>query len=329
MSFWDELPKPFFALAPMEDVTDVVFRQVVAYAGRPDVFMTEFMNVDGFCNQEGRQSVARRLIFSPTEQPIVAQIWGKDPEKFSLTAAELAKMGFAGVDINMGCPDKKVVKSGGGSALIARATLAKEIIEATRRGWTSANVPGPASPPPISVKTRLGYAKVDEWRPWLTTLLEQNLANLTVHLRTKKEMSKVPAHHELIPEIRALRDEIAPSTKLTVNGDIQSSLQGRTLQKKHPGVDGIMIGRGVFANPFCFTEHEPTRDELFDLLNYHLDLFDKHSQERKFDPLKRFFKVYIKDFPGAAELRAKLFVCSSTTEIRSILCSRPIRNWVG
>ncbi|MCL2174314.1 tRNA-dihydrouridine synthase, partial [Candidatus Saccharibacteria bacterium] len=208
--------------------------------------------------------------------------------------------------------------------------------------------------PAISVKTRLGYSKIDEWRPWLTTLLEQDLANLTVHLRTKKEMSKVPAHHELIPEIVALRDQIAPATKLTINGDIANLLQGLTLQEKYPGVDGFMIGRGVFDNPFCFTDIiSPTREQLLDLFNYHLDQFDKfheldseiissaHSNELvrsersarkfgeiavennfilyKFEPLKRFFKIYVKDFPGAAELRVKLFECKNTSEVRDIL----------
>jgi tRNA-dihydrouridine synthase len=311
MNFWESLPQPFFALAPMEDVTDLVFRRVVARAGRPDVFFTEFMNVSGFCHEQGRESVARRLDFSPTEQPIVAQIWGNNPEKFSLTAAEIAGLGFAGVDINMGCPVKKIVRSGGGAALIANSTagseLAADIIGAAKTGGL-----------PVSVKTRLGYSKIDEWRPWLTTLLEQKLANLTVHLRTKKEMSKVPAHHELIPEIVKLRDQIAPATKLTINGDIADRLQARSLQEKFPGVDGIMIGRGVFANPFCFTGHQPSREDLFDLLNYHLDLFDQH-QPRKFDPLKRFFKIYIKDFAGAADLRARLFECKTTADVREIL----------
>jgi tRNA-dihydrouridine synthase len=218
MNFWQQLPQPFFALAPMEDVTDVVFRQVIARATRPDVFVTEFMNVDGFCHPAGRVAVSRRLEFVESEQPIVAQIWGKDPEKFRLTAQELVRRGFAGVDINMGCPVKKIVKSGGGAALIINPDLAKAII-ATAQGEL-----------PVSVKTRLGYSKIDEWRPWLTTLLTQNLANLTVHLRTRREMSQVPAHFELIPEIVKLRDQIAPATQLTINGDIADRPQARSLQ---------------------------------------------------------------------------------------------------
>lgn len=357
MNFWDNLPQPFFVLAPMEDVTNVVFRHVVARAARPDVFVSEFTNAASFCSEKGEHSTRGRMTFTPDEQPIVAQIWGKNPDNFREMARVLAERGFAGIDINMGCPDKKVVKSGGGSVLIENPELAVELIKAARCGWqnyqisfeealqpvttdearqrclicddrsNSCRVPRMESgnsviqPPPISVKTRLGYLKVEEWKPWLTTLLEQNLANLTVHLRTKKEMSKVPAHYELIPEIVALRDAVAPATKLTINGDIRNRAHGLDLARQNPGINGLMIGRGVFANPFCFTDKENlTQTELFNLLNYHLDLFDQY-QPRKFDPLKRFFKVYIRDFPGASELRARLMETKSTAEAREVLSS--------
>jgi tRNA-dihydrouridine synthase len=215
----------------------------------------------------------------------------------------------------MGCPDKAVVKSGGGSALIkdfAKTTLAKETIAATKTAGL-----------PVSVKTRLGYGQVEEWHDWLEHLLEQDLACLTVHLRTKKEMSKVPAHHELISGVTALRDTIAPQTLLVFNGDIADRLQGQSLKDKYPGVDGIMIGRGVFANPFCF-EKQPrahSREELVGLLNCHLELFDLQgkSQPKKFSPLKRFFKIYINGFPGASDLRAKLMNANTTSEVRSLL----------
>jgi tRNA-dihydrouridine synthase len=348
-TFWDNLPKPFFCLAPMEDVTDVVFRSVVAKAGRPDVFFTEFMNVSGFCHPDGRASVARRLVFKPEEQPIIAQIWGSDPEKFAETATELAKMGFAGVDINMGCPDKSVVKSGGGSALIERTELAVEIIQAVNKSFDdvrspvslvkpsenflsstktfSRAAPPRATPParfsglPISVKTRLGAYQAEEWKPWLTTLLKQDLAALTVHLRTRKEMSKVPAHYELIPEIVALRDAVAPQTRLIINGDVRDRSHGIEMSREYPGVDGWMIGRGVFTNPFCFetSPHQHSREELIELLKYHLDLFDQLGHERKFEPLKRFFKIYINNFPGSKSLREKLMDTKNTAEARTVL----------
>ncbi|MDR1969818.1 MAG: tRNA-dihydrouridine synthase family protein [Candidatus Nomurabacteria bacterium] len=321
MTFWDQLPRPFLALAPMEDVTDVIFRRVVVCAGRPDVFFTEFTNAASFCSKEGELSTRGRLTFTESEQPIVAQIWGNKPEDFAEMAQALAKRNFVGIDINMGCPDKKVVKSGSGATLITKPDLARELIVAAQ-----------TSKLPISVKTRLGYLKIDEWQPWLAILLEQNLANLAVHLRTKKEMSKVPAHFELIPEIVALRDKIAPNTKLTINGDIHNRAHAMELWHKHPGVDGFMIGRGVFNNPFCFTDTaHPTHKQLFDLLNYHLDQFDKFHKispdhERKFEPLKRFFKVYVKDFPGAAEFRAKLFECKTTNEVREVLMGAVVDN---
>ncbi|MDR0397924.1 MAG: tRNA-dihydrouridine synthase [Candidatus Nomurabacteria bacterium] len=313
MTIWEELAsqhQPFLALAPMEDVTDVVFRAVVARAAKPNIFFTEFMNVNGFCHEQGRAQVARRLETSPTDTPIIAQIWGNEPEKFALTAVEIAKMGkFAGLDINMGCPDKAVVRSGGGSALILQPALAKEVISAAKQGGL-----------PVSVKTRLGYSQTGEWRDWLNFLLQQNLTCLTVHLRTKKEMSKVAAHTELIPEIVKLRGEIAPQTKLMINGDIADARQGARLAEKYPGVDGVMIGRGVFLNPFCF-EQKPqphSRDELIGLLQFHLSEFDKH-ESKKFDPLKRFFKIYVNGFPGASSLRSELMQTKNTAEVRDII----------
>jgi len=311
-NFWHELPKPFFILAPMEAVTDIVFRHVVASAAKPDVFFTEFVNASSFCSLKGIHSTRDRLTFTDDEQPIVAQIWGNKPEQFETMSIELAKMGFAGIDINMGCPDKSVVHNGSGSGLIRTPELAGELIAAAKTSGL-----------PISVKTRLSDTKVDQWRDWLTFLLKQDIVNLTVHLRTRKEMTKVPAHYELIPEIKKLRDEIAPKTLLTINGDVVNRQQGEELAKKY-GVDGIMIGRGVFQNPFAFEKVsvEHTNAELLDILNIHLDLHDKYSSDetpRKFNPLKHFFKIYIRNFTGASELRDKLMHTKNTNEVRAIL----------
>ena len=310
-TFWNDLPKPFFILAPMEAVTDVVFRHVVAKAGRPDIFFTEFTNSASFCSPKGIHSTRGRLAFTEDEHPMVAQIWGSKPDDFREMAHGLKELGFKGIDINMGCPDKSVVKGGGGSGLIRTPELAAELIAATKEAGL-----------PVSVKTRLGDVKVDEWREWLTHLFKQDVVNLTIHLRTRKEMSKVDAHFELIPEIKALRDEIAPHTLLTINGDIRDRTHGLELAEKY-GVDGIMIGRGIFANPYAFTAgYQPTRDEIIALLGYHLDLFDKYNKElepRKFDPLKRFFKIYVREIPGAAELREKLMHTKNTDEVRELL----------
>ena len=309
--FWHDLPRPFFILAPMEAVTDVVFRHVIAHAARPDVFFTEFTNASSYCSPKGIHSTRGRLTFTPDEQPMVAQIWGSNPDEFEAMAQGLAEQGFAGIDINMGCPVKNVVKSGG-SYLIRQPDIASELITAVKKSGL-----------PVSVKTRLGYSSIDEWRDWLTHILKQNVTNLTIHLRTRKEMSKVDAHFELIPEIKKLRDEIAPQTLLTINGDVRDRQHGKELAEKY-GIDGIMIGRGIFHDPFAFEieNREHSREELIDLLHLHLDLFDTYSKElepRRFEPLKRFFKIYIRDFAGASELREKLMHTKSTDEVRAIL----------
>ncbi|TAL15049.1 tRNA-dihydrouridine synthase [Patescibacteria group bacterium] len=313
-NFWLELPKPFFVLAPMEAVTDVVFRHVINTAGRPDIFFTEFTSTAGYCSPKGRHSTAGRLAFTDDEQPMVAQIWGNNPDQFREMAFGLKEMGYSGIDINTGCPDKSVVRQGSGSGLIGNYDLMSQIISATKEAGL-----------PVSVKARLGATKVEEWRDWLGFLLQQDIVNLTIHLRTRKEMSKVDAHFELIPEIKKLRDEIAPQTLLTINGDIRDRQHGEELIEKY-GVDGIMIGRGIFHNPFAFetNKQEHTKDELLSLLNLQLDLHDKYSSElepRKFDPLKRFFKIYIRNFDGASELREKLMHTKTTAEVRAVLLS--------
>ncbi|WP_210471511.1 tRNA-dihydrouridine synthase [Sporosarcina sp. 6E9] len=310
-NFWRDLPRPFFILAPMEDVTDVVFRHVISEAARPDVFFTEFTNTVSYCHPEGKESVRGRLTFTEDEQPIVAHIWGDKPEHFREMSIGMAKLGFQGLDINMGCPVPNVASKGKGSGLILRPEVAAEIIQASKAGGL-----------PVSVKTRLGYSDLDEWHDWLTHIFKQDIANLSIHLRTRKEMSKVDAHWELIPKIKKLRDQIAPDTLLTINGDIPDRQTGMQLVEKY-GVDGVMIGRGIFHNPFAF-EKEPrehSSEEYLDLLRLQLDLYDKYSEElsRPFKTLHRFFKIYVRGFRGAAELRHEMMSTASTDEVRALL----------
>ena len=309
----------------MEAVTDVVFRHVVRRAGAPDVFFTEFANATGWVHA-GDRAIAGRLIKTDDEYPLVAQIWGGEPGDLEQFAQHCTRLGFAGIDINMGCPAKSAIKSGG-AALIRNPDVAVAAIAAAKTAGL-----------PVSVKTRLGYSTVDEWRAWLTTLLQQDIVNLTIHLRTKKEMSKVAAHYELIDDIVALRDAIAPQTLLTINGDIRDRAHGMALVAAHPGVNGVMIGRGVFADPFCFA---PSADDVvqgaqlatpmqsasslvqrnFALLRYHLDLFDHWQPQlgRPYETLKRFYKIYIRDFDGAKELRDQLMHTTSTAEARHVI----------
>ena len=311
-NIWNELKTPFTVLAPMEGVTDCVFRAVVNKAGRPDLFYTEFTNVSSFASERGRHDALERLTVKAEDKPIIAQIWGKNPEHFGELARELEGMGFSGLDLNFGCPDRHVNKAGGGAAMIRTPELAVEVIKQAKENTNL----------PVSVKTRLGFTYVDEYKEWLPLLLKQNLAALTVHLRTRKEMSKVAAHYELIPEIIKLRAEIAPETKLLINGDIKDLAQIRELHEKYPEIDGFMIGRGVFQNPYCFTDKAPTKEELLSLFRFHLDEYDKHVKEVEkypYEPLKHFFKVYINSFDGASDLRVKLMDCKTTDELRAVL----------
>lgn len=311
-NFWQQLPRPFFVLAPMEDVTNVMFRHVVSEAARPDVFFTEFTNTESYCHPNGKQSVRGRLTFTEDEQPMVAHIWGDKPEYFREMSIGMAELGFKGIDINMGCPAHNVAPKGKGCGLIRRPEVAASIIQEAKAGGL-----------PVSVKTRLGYSEVDEWQTWLTHLLKQDIANLSIHLRTKKEMSDFDAHWDLIPNIKELRDEIAPSTLLTINGDISNRQVGMELVHKY-GVDGVMIGRGIFKNPFAFEKESKlhTSQELLHLLKLHLDLFDQYSTEenpRLFKPLRRFFKIYVREMRGSSELRNQLMKAETTEEARALI----------
>lgn len=309
-NFWETLPKPFFILAPMEAVTDVVFRHVVASAAAPDVFFTEFTNATGWA-AAGERAIGGRLDHTEDEHPLVAQLWGTDPEAMAKLAQHCAETGFDGIDLNTGCPDSSAVKGGGGAALIKNPELTARLIAAAKTSGL-----------PVSVKTRLGYSSLDERHEWISHLLRQDIVTLTVHLRTKREMSKVDAHWELMSEIKSIRDTAAPQTLLVGNGDVRDRQHGLELVEQ-TGIDGIMIGRGIFSNPYCFEKaaNAHTREELIGLLRLQLDLFDAYcaTRPRPYDPLKRFFKIYIRDFAGASELRDRLMQTRNTAAAREVL----------
>lgn len=311
MNFWQELDQPFFILAPMDDVTDVVFRQIVAQTASPDVFMTEFVSTDGLLSP-GRERVMEKLRLeeNPTK-PVVAQIWGSDPEKYFQVAKDLASSGFAGIDINMGCPEKGIVARGCCGGLIGNYKLAGEIIDATKSG---------AGNLPVSVKTRIGLNSIitEEWAGFL---LKQDIAALTIHARTVREMSKVPAHWDEIAKVVILRDQICSQTVIIGNGDVENRAHG--LEKiAESGADGIMIGRGIFHDIFAFADNltERTQEERLTILRNHLDLYEATwKNEKSFQILKKFFKIYVSGWYGAAELRNQLMETTTPAEVRSIL----------
>ena len=312
-SIWQTLPKPILALAPMEDVTDTVFRQIVASCARPDVFFTEFTNCDGFLSV-GRKAVSQRLKFTDSEHPIVAQLWGVNPKTFFEVAKIIVSMGFDGVDINMGCPQRNVVSDGACAALINNPSLAKEIIEATKAGA--------AGKIPVSVKTRIGY-KTIKTREWISHLLSCDIDALIVHGRTAHEMSRVPAHWDQIGNVVEIRNTMKKSTLILGNGDVKSAKEALEKCKSY-GLDGVMIGRGVLDNPWCFDRspvpHQPTTKELLTLMRRHVELFTQTWGDTKhFAILKKFFKIYITGFDGASDVRVRAMATDNVSEIITLL----------
>jgi len=316
MNFWQKLKKPIMAIAPMANVTDAAFRRMFAECGAPDVFWTEFVSVEGLLSR-GRERLLPDLWFSENEHPIVAQIFGGKPEQFEEVGALIRELKFDGVDINMGCPDTGVEKSGGGAALINTPGVAKQIIRALKKG---------VGDMPVSVKTRIGYSK-NEIAEWIPSLLEEGLAALTVHLRTRKEMSDVPAHWDLAPGIVELRNRLAPQTILLGNGDIYT-LSDAHARVKESGFDGVMIGRGIFGNPWFFSGRTPdVRERLMTMIK-HTELFEeiyksnlqkKEGALKNFDVMKKHFKAYVSGWDNAKELRVKLMETENASHVRNII----------
>lgn len=305
--FWDKLPHPFFVLAPMADVTDQSFRRIIAKYGKPDVTWTEFVSADGLF-LGGREALMPDLVFTEAERPIVAQFFTSKPELMEKAAALARELGFDGIDINMGCPDRTIEKQGAGAALIKTPDLAVKLIEAAKRG---------AGDLPVSVKTRVGFNKV-ELDTWLPKILATNIAALTVHARTRKEMSLVPARWEHVKEAVELRNKLAPDTLILGNGDVKDIAEAR--QKiAETGADGVMLGRAIFGNPWLFAERIPTLEEKLRVMVEHTKLYEELLGGKKsFALMKKHYKAYVNGFDGAKELRLELMEAKDATEVARI-----------
>jgi nifR3 family TIM-barrel protein len=322
-NIWTKLQSPIFALAPMEEVTDTVFRRVILELGRPSIMFSEFTNCEGV-NSIGQARVIHRLEYTDSEKPLIAQVWGITPEDYYKTAKLIVELGFDGLDINMGCPVKKVIRQGACSALIKNPTLAKEIVAATREGLDNKI--------PLSIKTRIGFDHIqtEQWCGFVLSQLRPDA--LTIHGRTVKEQSKVANHWQEIGKVVELKKQLGLDTVILGNGDIHSLHQGNEMISQY-GLDGVMIGRGVFTNPWIFDpDYKQDKDgkvwrlinqnwepvtiaQRLDTLKYHVDLYHKHwGDRRKYQPLKRFFKIYIQGFEGAGGMRDQLMRSSDYTE---------------
>lgn len=357
MNFWQALPAPFLTVAPMADVTDAPFRRMIAKysahtrsdgtVGGPAVMWTEFVAADGLvrATPEGKQKLMADLIYSEEERPIVAQLFTSNEAHMEYAAALCLELGFDGVDINMGCPDRAIERQGCGSAMINNPAQARAIIRAAKRGAKSDD-----GGIPVSVKTRLGY-KVDEVDTWIPELLAEAPAALTVHARTRKDLSKVPARWERLTRVVALRNELAPSVRIIGNGDVLSP-EDAAEKIAATGVDGAMIGRALFGNPWFFhpTKRLPvhltalptkgvdrdtltapavqntdfeyiTLDERLAVMVEHTRLFEQLLPFKNFAVMKKHYKAYVNSFPGAAELRAQLMEQNSATDIERVVAA--------
>lgn len=308
--FWANLPRPFFALAPMADVTDAAFRRMIAKYGKPDVMWTEFVAVDGLLSA-GHDILLRDLLYTEAERPIVAQVFGSKPENFYKVAQMLVELGFDGIDINMGCPDRNVEKQGSGAGMIKTPELALEVIKATIEGATK-----DGKQIPVSVKTRVGYNKV-ELEEWLPKLLSAKPAAITIHARTRKEMSDVPARWEHIA--RAVEIAKGSGTLIIGNGDVKD-IDDAKQKALETGADGVMLGRAIFGNPFLFHEHMDIHtlplEERFRIMLEHTKLFEELLGDIKsFATMKKHYKAYINGFDGAKELRMKLMEADSSADV--------------
>lgn len=311
-NFWQTLPRPFCALAPMAGVTDTVFRQIIALRAKPDVFWTEFVSCDGLCSR-GREALLRDFLFTEIERPIVAQVFGATPKHFYETARLVVSLGFDGIDINMGCPDKAVVAQGAGAALIRTPELARDIIGATREGVASAG-----SSMPLSVKTRTGFDR-DEVETWIPALLNTKLDALTIHARTKKEMSDVPARWDDVA--RVVRMAKGTETVIIGNGDVRDLADAKQ-KANETGVDGVMLGRAIFGNPWAFdaTGKIPTVTEKLRALVEHTRLYESTwGTTKSFDLMKKHYKAYANGFPNASDLRVRLMACRDADEVTRIV----------
>ena len=327
MNFWEKINPPaggpILCLAPMADVTDVAFRHIISkYSDIPHVTYTEFVSADGLVRapEAGRRKLLKDLEYSEIERPIIAQFFTSKPEMMEKAAELAVQLGFDGVDINMGCPDKSIEKQGAGAALIKNPKLAREIIVSAKLGVVKAAKAFNKEEIPVSVKTRIGYNK-DELEQWLPELLAENPAVIIIHARTRKEMSKVPARWEYIKRAVEIRNEIHSQTLIIGNGDVED-ISDANSKCEESGADGAMLGRAIFGNPFLFSkrkEEQITVEEKLKVLLEHVKLFEeKLGGFKNFAIMKKHFKAYLSS-SEVRDLKFKLMRTENAKEVEELI----------
>lgn len=313
---WSTLPRPYLMLAPMADVTDAAFRHIIATYGKPDVLWTEFVSADGLYHTrevqrlpDAENPLMRDLVYAPEEHPIVAQLFSSNPAMIAYGARLVADLGFDGVDLNMGCPDQAVERQGAGAALMKDPARARELIRATKEAVGERI--------PVSVKTRIGYRR-DDLATWLPELLKEEPAAITIHARTRAELSEVPARWEHVQEAVSIRNTLGSTTHIIGNGDVVSLTDARD-KAAQSGADGVMVGRGIFGNPWFFRGYTPTLDERLAVLAEHCTAFETLVPHKSFAVMRKHFKAYVHGFDGASELRARLMACENAAEVAEVI----------
>lgn len=337
---WKKLKRPIVGMAPMDGVTDAAFRRIVARHHRPDITFTEFVTVDGiFACMQGKVSAEKvldGLIYSEDEHPIIAQVFGASPEKFYAIAPFLCELGFDGIDINMGCPERVIIKSGSGAALIDNPKLAKEIVDALKKGiadWANGKLNIDDFPEnmksyikkgseskerkevPVSVKTRIG-TKSNTINEWAKYLAEMDIANVSLHGRTLKQMYEGKADWDAIAEGAKIIKESGASA--LGNGDIKSVQEGKERAVKY-GLDGVLVGRAIMGNPLFFSGREPSAREKLTLALEHAKCYEEILGHKRFVNMRKHLIWYASGFQDASEVRAQLMKASSAKECEDII----------
>lgn len=308
-NIWQIIKKPITGLAPMDGVTDEPMRQVQCLVAKPDVMYTEFISVEGF--QRNRNAFSRKLFFKENERPIVTQVFGYTPEAFYKTVLEVSKLGFDGIDINMGCPAKGVLKKGGGGALIGDCQLAEKIIEESLKA-----IKDSGKDIPLSVKTRIGKNEIIT-KDWISFLCRFPIAEITIHGRLLKEGNNGPVNWE---EIQKAAEIARPKGIICLgNGGVKFYQEAREKAEKY-GLDGVLIGQAACGNPWVFSENIlPTQDLILKTIIQHAELVSEFYDERGFVSILKHFSWYPKEFKNCKKLKIELLKTRNLREVQQII----------